>query len=148
MRLSILGLLLPAWLMLAACEAAAQADSSTYELSPHVRSDATVPPALLTPEESDRLAFEQAVSAGTNSALILFLARETQNPWIEEARRLLALRRTPDAAGAAAIAGPDAEVIRTFDAARLSGGPAAWDAFLSQHGTHPLAAEARRLRGD
>ena len=151
MRLGILVALLPSWLALAACDGAAMADPSAAGPSPGgavIMPEATVPPALLTPEESDRLAFEQAVAAGTNAALILFLAREAQNPWIEEARQLLALRQTPDAAGAAAIAGPNAQVIEAFDAARLADDPAAWDAFLSRHGTHPLAAEAQRLRSD
>ena len=151
MRLSTLRTLLPLWLALEACDVAAMAHpsaSNSFPAGAVIMSDATVPPALLTPEESDRLAFAQAVSAGTNAALILFLAREPQNPWIEEARRFLALRRAPDPPTAAAIAGPDAEVVEAFDEARLANEPAAWDAFLSRHGTHPLAAEAQRLRSD
>src|SRR5687768_13728006 len=68
-------------------------------------------PALVSPNESDRLAFEQAVAAGTNAALIMFLARERENPWIDEVRQRLAGRRSPDLPGAAAAFGPDAKVV-------------------------------------
>jgi hypothetical protein len=91
-------------------------------------------------------ALAQAVAADTNAALILYLARYPGEPWTQEARRLLALRRLPDPEGVAeATAGPDARIVRQFDAARLSGSQAAWEAFLARHGTHPLAAEARVL---
>jgi hypothetical protein len=106
-----------------------------------------LPRPLATPAEGDRLAFDQAVATGTSAALIVFLAREPENPWIEEARLLLERRRAPDPPGAALIAGPDAGVVESFDQARLAGTVGAWDGFLARHDGHPLAAEARRLRG-
>jgi hypothetical protein len=100
-------------------------------------------PALVTPEMSDRLAFEQAVAAGTSAGLIMFLARNPDSPRAPEIRRLLGLRGSPDSAAAtAAAAGADADVVAAFDAARLAGTRAAWDAFLARHGSHPLAAQA------
>jgi hypothetical protein len=102
----VLGALLPTWLALAACDVAAMVYPSASNSSPAravIMANATVPPALVTPEESYRLAFEQAISADTNATLILFLAREQLHPWIEDAQRLQVLRRMPDAIGAATI---------------------------------------------
>lgn len=112
-----------------------------------LRSEEIPEPRLQGPA-SDRLIFDQAVAQDSNAALILFLARNPASPQAPEARRLLAQRRSPDAPGTAlAVAGSDADVVAAFDAARLSGDPAAWTAFLSRHGSHPLAAEARLLAG-
>jgi hypothetical protein len=108
-----------------------------------------IPPALLDQAESDRLAFEQAVAGGSNASLIMFLARNPDSPHAEAARARLAARRSPDAPAAVrTVGGADADIISAFDAARLSGDPAAWRAFLAAHGGHPLAAEARRLMAD
>lgn len=101
-----------------------------------------MPPQLVTPEMSDRLAFDQAVAAGTSAGLIMFLARNPDTAQAPEARRLLDLRRIPDSpAVIAAAAGGDAGVVAAFDAARLAGTRAAWDMFLARHGGHPLAAQ-------
>lgn len=110
---------------------------------PHVegRSDPLPPP--LASEGSDRLALSQAESAGSNAALIMFLARFADSPLTVEARARLRARLQPDAAGVAeAAAGTDAGVVRAFDAARLQG-PAGLESFIAAHASHPLAAEAR-----
>ena len=100
------------------------------------------PPYFLTPEMSDQLAYKQAVAAGNSAALIMFLARNPDAPQAGEVRQLLAARRTPDSlAVSEAMAGGDAEVVRAFDAARLAGTRASWDAFLKRHGGHPLSAQ-------
>lgn len=103
-------------------------------------------PLPLDPAGAVPRALAQAVAADSNAALILFLARFAGEPEANEARHLLALRRAPDPQGSAeATAGPDAEVVRQFDVARLSGERTDWEAFLAQHGNHPLAGEARLL---
>ncbi|NAZ38175.1 hypothetical protein [Rubellimicrobium sp. CFH 75288] len=102
-------------------------------------------PSLVSPAESERLAWEQAEAAGSSAALIQFLARNPDSPFAEEARARLAARRSPDPPGTAErVAGTDADVVEAFDRARLAG-PDALRGFLAQHGTHPLAEEARRL---
>lgn len=110
---------------------------------PHVegRSDPLPPP--LASKGSDRLALDQAESAGNSAALIMFLARYGGSPLTAEARARLRQRTAPDPADVvAAVAGTDANVVAAFDAARLKG-PAALEAFIAAHGSHPLAAEAR-----
>ena len=107
-----------------------------------------MPPRLLNDAQSDRMAFDQAVAAGSNAALIMFLARNPASSHAAAARAQLALRRTADASAVTgAVAGTDVSIVAAFDAARLSGDPAALIAFVAQYGNHPLAAEARRLSG-
>lgn len=102
------------------------------------------PPYPLTPEMSDQLAFEQAIAAGTSAALIMFLARNPGTKQAADVRQLLAARRAPDSpAETEAVAGGDAEVVSAFDAARLAGTRAGWDAFLKRHGGHPLSAQVQ-----
>jgi hypothetical protein len=104
-----------------------------------------LPPPLLSEAGFDRVAYEQARDAGSNAALIFYLARHATSPYAPAARADLATRQSPDAAGAAAqVGGTDADIISAFDAARLSG-PAALRAFIEAHGGHPLAGEAARL---
>ena len=81
-----------------------------------------------------------ALAAGTNSALILFVARYPDEPAAEVARVALAGRRGPDPRPAG---GPDGAIVDAFDRARLAG-PAALEAFALRYQNHPLGAEARR----
>ena len=104
-------------------------------------------PELLTPDESDRLAFEQAVAADSNAALLMFLSRNPNSPRADDARARLAERRTPDTPQQRAIAGSEAGLIAEFDAARLSGSAADREAFLARHGNHPLARQAGLILG-
>ncbi|MBP7000589.1 hypothetical protein [Amaricoccus sp.] len=92
------------------------------------------PPGAALAEE---LALAEA--AGTSAALILFVARHPDEA--DAARARLAARHAPDPAPAA---GPDADMIAAFDAARRSGDPAALAAFAARYPGHPLAAEALR----
>lgn len=104
-----------------------------------------LPPALGTPEDTTRLAFAQAVAAGSNAALIQFLARHPQAPEAPAARDRLAARLTPDAPGAAeAAAGSNAALVQAFDTARLAGAGALRD-FARRYAGDPLAEEALRF---
>jgi hypothetical protein len=83
---------------------------------------------------------EQAEAAGTNGALVTFIARYPDDPLADRARALLAARRQPDPAP---YPGPDGTIIAAFDRARLAG-PAALADFARTYPNHPLAAEAAR----
>lgn len=127
-------------------DAPAPASSASIPGNPGMSAPQVLPPPQYGPDESARLAFDQAVAAGSSAALILFLAREPDSPYRDEAFALLEARRQPDPPGtAAALAPADAAVIEAFDAARLAGSRTAWEAFLAAHGTHPLAAAAQHL---
>lgn len=109
-----------------------------------IRSD-PLPPPRSTPGDPNQLAFDQARQADSNAALIQFLARNPDAAQADAARALLAARHQSDAGGIAeSVAGVDADIVRAFDTARLSG-VAALRAFAGQHRGHPLAAEARRM---
>jgi hypothetical protein len=148
LRPFVLALVLPGH-ALQAGDAGTQARGlSLAQESQSMSPDQTLPPPRYTAADSARLAFDEAAAASTSAALILFLAREPDSPYRDEARALLDARRTPDPPGtAAAVAPADAGIIEAFDAARLAGSATAWERFLAAHGTHPLAAEARRLMG-
>lgn len=107
------------------------------------RSDPLPPPAPAGGPEAQEA--EAALAAGSNAALIRFLARHGDDPQAPRIRQALAARG-PDSTGQAAAADPDAAVIAAFDAARLAGNAAAWSAFQGRYPTHPLAAEAERWR--
>ncbi|MTE01079.1 hypothetical protein GIY56_12310 [Paracoccus sp. YIM 132242] len=111
-----------------------------------IRSDPLPPPAPKgAPEAAEAAA---ALAAGNSAALILFLARHPADPAAPRVRAALAGRREPvTPADAMAVAGGEAAVIGAFDAARLSGTPAAWADFTAHYGSHPLAAEAARWQG-
>jgi hypothetical protein len=95
------------------------------------------------PGPGDLTPLEQALAQDASAALIMLLARTPDSPEAPAARAALAARHSPDpAAVTQALAGADAGVVADFDAARLAGTQAAWQAFLSRHGSHPLAVEA------
>lgn len=85
--------------------------------------------------------FADAEAAGSNAALILFILRYPDEPQAATARAALAARRSPDPRP---DPGPDGAMIAAFDAARLSGDPAALKAFAAAYPNTPLAAEALR----
>ncbi|WP_134724879.1 hypothetical protein [Paracoccus luteus] len=109
------------------------------------RSDPLPPPA---PDGApERAEADAALAQGSNAALILFLARHPDDANARRIRAALADRRTPDdPARARAAAGAEAGIVAEFDAARLTGTPAAWQGFASRHPNHPLTAEAARWR--
>ncbi|EPX84499.1 hypothetical protein ruthe_02179 [Rubellimicrobium thermophilum DSM 16684] len=120
--------------------------SASIPGNPGMSAPPVLPPPQYSPDESARRAFDEASAAGSSAALILFLAREPDSPYRDEALARLEARRQPDPPGtAAALAPADAAVIEAFDAARLAGSRSAWEAFLAAHGTHPLAALAQQL---
>jgi hypothetical protein len=107
-------------------------------LAGRAAADGVVPPppdpaAVLTDE------LQRAVDAGTNAAIINFIARHPDEPMTAQARARLAARTSPDSAKGA---GPDADIQAAFDAARLQGTSAALTAFARRYADHPLAAEA------
>lgn len=85
-------------------------------------------------------ALDKALADGSNGALIMFIARNPEEPQAERAREALAARSRPDASP---WPGPDGNIVAAFDRARL-GGPAALAAFAAATPNHPLAAEALR----
>lgn len=90
---------------------------------------------------------DQALSANSSAALIMFLLQNPDDPFAEQARTYLRARPTPDTAAALQkAAGSQAPVVAAFDAARLSGTDAAWAAFLSRYPGHPLAAQVPLFR--
>ncbi len=99
----------------------------------------TVPPP---PDNAAGLAstLNQALSDGSNAAVIAFIARYPDDPMTDRARAALAVRRGPDAAP---DPGPDGAVFDAFDRARL-GGPSAMAGFTAAYANHPLGAEAQR----
>jgi hypothetical protein len=80
----------------------------------------------------------QAVAAGSNAALINFIARHPDAPLTDQARARLAGRPPGDG-----WTGPDAAIYGAFDAARVAG-PDALARFARRYPSHPLAAEASR----
>lgn len=87
-------------------------------------------------------AFDQAQAARNSTALILFLIHHRDDPALASVREVLAHRRQPDSrATLLATAGPEAEVVAAFDAARLAGTAAAWQDFLARYPDHILASE-------
>ncbi|MGQ7793182.1 hypothetical protein ACUN0C_12295 [Faunimonas sp. B44] len=84
--------------------------------------------------------FRHAREAGTNAALIRFIARHPQHRLADEARALLSRRPAADPPGG--TGDPDADVYRAFDQARRD---RAFDSFIARHPQHPLAEEARRM---
>jgi hypothetical protein len=142
-----------ALLLLLGCSDPAASESGATPIAPNQESPAmsqqslppnSLPLPLISEDEADRIAFDHAVAANTNAALIFFLARNPQSRFVPSARQSLAVRRSPDAAGVAAeVAKTDADVIEAFDAARLAGTATAWQGFLVRYGSHPLAVEAQ-----
>lgn len=87
-------------------------------------------------------AFDQALMARSNAALILFLIHHRDDPALASVREVLAHRSRPDSpAVLAATAGAEAAVIGAFDAARLAGTAAARQDFLASYPGHVLASE-------
>lgn len=84
---------------------------------------------------------QQALAEGSNGALIEFIARNPDEAVTDTARQALAGRRSSDAM---LWPGPDGEIIAAFDAARLTGDPAAMRSFAETHAAHPLGQEALR----
>lgn len=109
-----------------------------------MRSEPLPPPAPSGVPEAQEA--EAALAAGSNSALIRFLARHPADPQAGRIRQALAARTRPDSANQIAAVGADAEVIAAFDAARLSDSAGEWKAFQDRYRSHPLAAEADRWR--
>lgn len=98
----------------------------------------TLPPPV-DPKVAIEAAFAGARAAGSNAALILFIARNPDTAEAGTARHLLAARRTIDPLP---YPGPDGAVLEAFDRARLAG-PAALAAFAEIHRDgHPLGTEA------
>lgn len=85
--------------------------------------------------------YQRARAAGTNAALILFIARQPDSPLADQARVTLRGRTTPDPTP---DSGPDGDILMAFDLARLSRDRAALDDFARLYAGHPLAAEAAR----
>ena len=137
-------------LVFAGCLPVAQAQENMtiipelpHKTSP-LRSDELPPPAPVAGQ--DRRQLDQAVAAGSNAALLMFLARYPDNPLAPEARADLKLRQEPDAPGVAQdVAESDAQVVMAFDSARLSGDPVQVSDFIARYAPHPLTAEARHL---
>jgi hypothetical protein len=98
---------------------------------------ADVPPRL-DPAVALARELAQAVAAGSNGALVNFIARHPDTALTDRARVRLAARPPSDG-----WTGPDAAIYRAFDAARVAG-PAALAGFARRYPNHPLAAEAAR----
>jgi hypothetical protein len=102
------------------------------------------PPAVMPPPPDDaaglRATLAQARAAGSNAALIRFIARHPDEPLTGLARAALRARTAPDPRSAP---GPDGAIVAAFDRARLAG-PAALAGFAAATPNHPLGAEARR----
>ena len=121
--------------------AAATVDIVSVDRVPGTGVEPMLPPRV--PDAGDQGLVAQALADGSNSALIMILARNPGTPEADAALGLLAGRTDPDpAAIALAVAGADADVVTAFDAARLAGSAAAWREFLAAHGSHPLATFA------
>ena len=89
-------------------------------------------------------AFDQALIADSNAALIMFLIHHREDPALASVREVLAHRSQADSpAVLASTAGPEAEVVGAFDAARLTGTGtvAARQAFLARYPDHVLVGE-------
>lgn len=95
---------------------------------------------LPPPDPGRALAAEyaRARAAGSNAALIGFIARHPDAALTAQARAALAARRQPDPVP---DPGPDGAIVAAFDRARL-GGPAALAAFAAAYPNHPLGLEA------
>lgn len=104
------------------------------------------PPPRYSDDQLSRMAYDRAVEDDSNAALEMFLARNPESPYADQARQLLSSRRSADSpATIRRVAGADADVVAAFDRARLSGDPGQMQAFIARHGSHPLAREAERL---
>ncbi|WP_134679137.1 hypothetical protein [Paracoccus ravus] len=104
------------------------------------RSEPLPPPAPAG--HTERQEAEAAIAAGTNAALIRFLARHPTDPSAPRIRAALSARTGPDPADANPE-DPDAAAIAAFDAARLRGTATGWAEFLRRFPGHPLTVEAR-----
>jgi hypothetical protein len=103
-------------------------------------------PAPVPMADPDRAQLDQAVAAGSNAALLMFLSRYPDSRLAPEARADLKARKAPDAPGVAErVAESDAALVIAFDRARLSGNPGEVSAFIARYAPHPLAQEARFL---
>ncbi len=92
-------------------------------------------------------ALDQALSANSNAALIMFLLKRPGDPFLKDARTHLKARLIPDNPAALhAAAGAQADVVAAFDAARLTGTDAAWTGFLARYKASPLADEVANFR--
>jgi hypothetical protein len=102
------------------------------------------PASMLPPPRDPQAAlieeFAASLDAGSNAALIGFIARHPATALAVRARETLAGRPLPDPAPGR---GPDARIHAAFDAARIEGTPEAMAAFAERYDGHPLAAEAR-----
>lgn len=101
------------------------------------------PPPLAPPGQRARsAAFDQALIADSNAALIMFLIHHREDPALASVREVLAHRSQPDSAAVlASTAGPEAAVVGAFDAARLAGTASARQAFLARYPDHVLVGE-------
>ncbi len=100
------------------------------------------PPGQPPGQRPRSAAFDQALIADSNAALIMFLIHHHDDPALASVREVLAHRTKPDSpAVRAATAGAEAEVVGAFDAARLAGTASAWQGFLARYPGHILASE-------
>ena len=93
------------------------------------------------------VALDQVLAANSSAALIMFLIKNPDDPFAEQARVYLRARLAADSeAKLRAAAGSQTPVVAAFDTARLQGTKGAWDAFLARYGDHPLSAEVDHFR--
>lgn len=119
----------------------ARLQTSTTPPPPVVRVDQPLQPLGPPTSRVRSPVLDQALSANSNAAIIMFLLRNPGDPFTDQAVISLNARRTPDSAQALqAAAGGDAALVGAFDAARLANTDAAWVDFLARHGGSPLAA--------
>lgn len=130
--------------LMAACvptsgsDAAPLAPAAPAQTGRMIPADPPAPPG----QRARSPAFDQAQAARNSSALILFLIHHREDPALASVRDVLAHRRLPDSrATVLATAGPEAEVVAAFDAARLAGTAAARQDFLARYPDHVLASE-------
>lgn len=115
-----------------------QTDPMTSPPNPDLSSTGRAPPG----SRPRSAAFDQALMARSNAALILFLIHHRDDPALASVREVLAHRSRPDSpAVLAGTARAEAAVIGAFDAARLAGTAAAWQDFLARYPGHVLASE-------
>ena len=132
--------------LIAACVPVSGSDAAPLQASISEQTDSMTraenPPQAPPGQRPRSPAFDQAQAARNSAALIMFLIHHRDDPALASVREVLAHRRQPDSrATLLATAGPEAEVVAAFDAARLAGTAAAWQDFLARYPGHVLASE-------
>lgn len=135
-------------------DAAGQAEHSIQQ--PEVSTNGALQqPVCCMPPEPDyekvmRNEFRAAQAEGTREALVRFMARHPDHPLADQASALLygagSTYGRPQARDGSGD--PDHDIYSAFDRARQQNTIAAYDAFIERFAPHPLAEQARRLRGD